>query len=94
MASGESRTTIIASRSQVEAEGTVEEIIDLVTMHLSPQDVLVNLKVRFRSDLSTAELGAAVDRLEQTLREKHPEIKRVFIEPAPVGGVAESRHGS
>jgi len=37
----------------VEHDGSVEEIKDLLTMHLGSQDILLNLKIRFRHDLDT-----------------------------------------
>src|SRR5207249_3169114 len=55
-------------RDLVSADETVEQIQDLLTMHLSPEDILLNLKVRFRGGLSTAGMGEVVDRLEKLLR--------------------------
>ncbi len=77
-------------RAAVEADGAVDEIIDLLAMQLSPKDVLLNLKVRFHDGLSTHEVAAAVDRLEEALRGRHPEIRRIYIEPAPT---ADPRRG-
>jgi cation diffusion facilitator family transporter len=51
-----------------------------LTMHFGPDEVLLNLEVHFRHDLSAAELTAAVDRLEKTIRDQHPEVHRIFIE--------------
>lgn len=50
------------------------------TMHFGPDEVLLNLDVRFRSDLSSEAIMGVVDRLERGIRERHPEIKRIFIE--------------
>jgi cation diffusion facilitator family transporter len=51
-----------------------------LTMHFGPDEVLLNLDVRFRSDLSSEAIMGAVDRLERGIRERHPEIRRIFIE--------------
>jgi cation diffusion facilitator family transporter len=51
-----------------------------LTMHFGPDEVLLNLDVRFRSDLSSEAIMGVVDRLERGIRERHPEIKRIFIE--------------
>ena len=51
-----------------------------LTMHFGPDEVLLNLEVHFHPHLAAAELTAAVDRLERTIRDKHPEIRRIFIE--------------
>jgi divalent metal cation (Fe/Co/Zn/Cd) transporter len=50
------------------------------TMHFGPDEVLLNLDVRFRSGLSSETIMGVVDRLERSIRERHPEIKRIFIE--------------
>lgn len=81
---GESANQEVQNRihSLVEEDQAVEDVTDLLTMHLGPQDVLLNLKVRFRSGLSTGELGKAVDRLTRQIRDRHPEVKKMFLEPS------------
>jgi divalent metal cation (Fe/Co/Zn/Cd) transporter len=51
-----------------------------LTMHFGPHEVLLNLDVRFRPELSSEQVMAAVDRLEQMIRNQYPEIRRIFIE--------------
>ncbi|HZK49272.1 MAG TPA: cation diffusion facilitator family transporter [Thermoleophilia bacterium] len=63
----------------------VVEVEHVLTMHLGPTDILLNLKVRFVPGLSSLQVGRVVDRLEAALRAAHPEIKRIYIE----GGVGE-----
>jgi divalent metal cation (Fe/Co/Zn/Cd) transporter len=79
---GESAASEIVQSIQSLALGdpAVEQIQPPLTMHFGPRDVLVNIVIQFRSGLSGAELVAAVDRLEKAIREKHPSIKRIFIE--------------
>lgn len=59
------------------------------TMQLGPDEVLLNLDVRFRPELSAAEQIEAVDRLERAIRARHPEVRRIFIEAAAVTGRIE-----
>jgi hypothetical protein len=40
--------------------------------------------VSFHDNLSAAEVARALQRIEQTIRDRHPEAKRVFIEAAAV----------
>ena len=51
----------------------VEDLLELLTMHLSPEDVLVTADVRFRDDLSTEEIARTIDRVEAAIREVAPE---------------------
>lgn len=58
----------------------VEQAARPMTMHLGPHEVLLNLDLQFRPDLSVAEVTAAIERLEERIRQAHPDIKRIFIE--------------
>jgi len=51
-----------------------------LTMHLSPFEILLNLEVVFKQEISAQEQIAAVERLEKAIREKYPSITRIFIE--------------
>jgi cation diffusion facilitator family transporter len=51
-----------------------------LTMQLAPERVLVNMDIEFRPELSTAELIEAIDRIEATVRERHPSVERIFLE--------------
>jgi cation diffusion facilitator family transporter len=51
-----------------------------LTMQLGPHEVLLTLDIVFRDGLSAADQAAAVDRLEKRLREKHPDVRKIFIE--------------
>ena len=64
----------------VHANSAVEKARRPLTMHFGPNEVLLNLDVQFKKQLSASEIAAAVDRLEDSIRKKHPEIKRIFIE--------------
>jgi cation diffusion facilitator family transporter len=51
-----------------------------LTMYLGPTDVILALDVQFNPDLNAAEVAQAVDRLQDSIRAKYPEFKRIFIE--------------
>lgn len=72
---------VLASiRSLAAHEHSVEEVRKSLTMHFGPNDVLLALDVRFKKHLKAGEIAAAIDRLEKKIRDKHPEIKHIFIE--------------
>jgi cation diffusion facilitator family transporter len=72
--------TLASIRSIVSADPAVEEIKKLLTMHFSPDDVLLTLDIGFKKHLTAEEIAAAVNRLENNIRDQHPEIKHIFIE--------------
>lgn len=51
-----------------------------LTMHLGPDQVLLNLSIEFRKEVSAAELTATIDRIERAIRREHPTVVRMFVE--------------
>jgi len=69
----------------------VRRVVRLLTMHLAPEEVLLTLELEFVRGQSAAEAAAAVERIDRTIRAKHPEIRHIFIESqslAPAGASA------
>lgn len=73
-------------RSLAEADPAVVGVSRPLTMHFGPEQVLLNLDIEFRPDLSASEITAAVDRLEAGIRKERPSIKRIFIEAESLRG--------
>ncbi|MES3518271.1 MAG: cation transporter, partial [Natronomonas sp.] len=58
----------------------VESVVDLRTMHLGPESVLVAVEIDFRDDLDTAGIEATIDDVEATIRAKLPSADRIYVE--------------
>ncbi|MFQ5773878.1 MAG: cation diffusion facilitator family transporter [Kiloniellaceae bacterium] len=72
---------LIAGVRRIVAQETgVGGINEILTMHMGPRDVLLNLSVDFRRGLSSDQVEEAISALERRLKSAHPEITRVFIE--------------
>ncbi|MEA2295627.1 MAG: hypothetical protein QOE86_3266 [Solirubrobacteraceae bacterium] len=71
-----------AVRSVPEVEG----IRELLTMHVGPDEILVNLDVCFKDGLDTDGIEEAIVRVENAIREKAPNVGKIFVEPAQPGG--------
>ncbi len=56
-----------------------------LTMQLGPDQVLLNMELRFRPRLTGAELVGAIDRIERRIRQAHPSVRHVFIEAGAIG---------
>lgn len=85
--------TVAAIRAMTRDDPAVQRVVRALTMHMGPEQVLLNLEVDFNKDLSGTEVELAVDRLEQRIRTAHPEVKHIFIEAESFGArrAAEKR---
>ena len=64
----------------IRSEPSVEEVGDLFTMQLGPEQVLLAVALRFNVNLRVKDLETTIDRLERKIRRQEPAIKRIFIE--------------
>jgi cation diffusion facilitator family transporter len=57
-----------------------------LTMHFGPDEVLLNLELAFHPDVPAAAITDQVDRLEKTIRGRHPEVCRIYIKARSLPG--------
>ena len=62
-----------------ESQG-IKHVNEVLTLHLGPEDVLLNVSLDFEDDLSSGEVEEAISTLESRIKQMFPEIRRVFIE--------------
>jgi cation diffusion facilitator family transporter len=67
------------------AEAEVQQVNEVLSMHMGPDNVLLNLSVKFRDQATALNIEAAVRRMEAAIKSGYPEVQRIFIE-------AESRN--
>ncbi|MDH3664088.1 MAG: cation diffusion facilitator family transporter, partial [Alphaproteobacteria bacterium] len=53
---------------------------ELRSMHLGPEEVLLTISIDFGSDLSADEVEQTISEMEQTIKARYSEVRRVFIE--------------
>ncbi len=58
----------------------IENINEVLTLHMGPQYILVTISADFKDDLTSNEIERVVARIDQDLRQAYPRIKRVFVE--------------
>lgn len=51
-----------------------------LTMHLSPEEILLNLEIEIRDDLAAPSIPGVIARIEDAVRAAHPEVGRIFVE--------------
>jgi divalent metal cation (Fe/Co/Zn/Cd) transporter len=77
---GATAETVASIRKITNDDPMVEKVIKVLTLHFGPQEILLNLEIKFIDDLETEELAVAVERLENAIRTEHSEIQNIFIE--------------
>lgn len=78
----EVRSAIRAAAASVPG---VEKVVRLLTMHLGPDEILVNMDLMVEVGLSEAASEEVVRRVEEEIRRLVPAATRVFIELGPAG---------
>ncbi len=86
----ETKGLLIGEAAAPELIATVETLItqehavvglnELRTMHLGPHDVLVAISLDFRDTLSAADVEETTSRLEEMIKTRYADVRRVFIE--------------
>ena len=67
-------------RRIVSAQDGVLRTNEVLTMHLGPADVLVNVSVDFYDHVDSVGVERTVSDMEVRIKETHPEVSRLFIE--------------
>ena len=62
------------------SDPAVQDSGDLLTMQLGPEQIFLAADIKFRDGLKVDELEAAIDRIENRIRQAEPTIRRIFIE--------------
>lgn len=58
----------------------IEVVNEVLTLHMGPEFILVNLSVDLRNSISAEDAERAIQRLDTRIKQAHPRVKRVFIE--------------
>jgi cation diffusion facilitator family transporter len=66
----------------VTSDSCVQKILDPLTMHFGPDEVLLNMEIEFSEGIVTSSLTETIARLERSIRDQYPHIKRIYIEAA------------
>lgn len=79
---GEAATpeTLRSLEGLIDAVPGVSAVNEILTMHLGPEAILLNVSLDFEDHLTAGEIEVAVTSLEKRIRSVHPEVSRVFIE--------------
>ncbi|MCU7494437.1 MAG: cation transporter [Ignavibacteria bacterium] len=90
----ESKQLLIGESAEREVVQKIKEITDddpsvrytdkILTMHIGPDEVLLNMEIQFSKDVLLTELPDVISRLEDKITSCYPEIKQIFIEAGSI----------
>ena len=84
LGSAASKRTRTAIRAAITEFPEVESIVDLLTMQLGLDSVLVTGEINIKDDLSTNDIETLLERLSDRIRHAAPEVQNIYLEPHPV----------
>jgi len=58
----------------------VTHVNEVLTMHMGPEFILVNVSVAFHEKLTSEQVETTIAMIDQAIKESHPRVKRIFIE--------------
>jgi cation diffusion facilitator family transporter len=82
---GVERKTLERLRAIVQADRDVVELKKLLTIYLAPNEILLAIEVRFRSEMPVLELRGAIARVREAIQKEYPRIQRFFIDATSIG---------
>jgi cation diffusion facilitator family transporter len=77
---GMAKATLEGVRAIVCADPSVERLDKMLTLYLGPEEVMLAVDVRFRSDMKTSDIRQTIARMRQAIQERYPRIRRIFID--------------
>lgn len=66
----------------IESHPNVLKVVELLTMHLAPKQILINAHVNLRDDLVTDDIERTNEEIESLIRRAEPKVEMIFLETA------------
>ena len=74
--------TVSAIVRAIESHPNVVKVVELLTMHLAPKQILINAHINVRDDLVTGEIVQTVEEVEELIKRTEPKVEMIFLETA------------
>lgn len=77
-----SAKTVDAIRQVIESHPNVERVVELLTMHLAPKQILINSHLKMRQGLVTSDIERTILEVEDLIKQAEPKVEMIFLEAA------------
>ena len=64
----------------VQKANYVEHVNEILTMHMGPDYILVNISIDFVDDAVAEDIENTVSKMDKEIKQRYPNVKRIFIE--------------
>lgn len=82
--------TLASIRELTKADPAVVRLVRALSLHFGPNDVLLTMEIQFEPKLTAAALASAIERLDQAIRSRHPEVRHLFLEVQSIAAQAHA----
>ncbi len=73
-------------KQAIEGHPNVERVVELLTMHLAPKQILINANLQLRPHLRTGDIEKSVREIEDRIKSAEPKVEMIFLEVARSDG--------
>jgi len=82
--------SVKAITDAIESHPNVERVVELLTMHLAPKEILINAHVKLKDNLVNSDIVKTIEEIEERIKQAEPKVEKIFLETArdPQHGVA------
>ena len=73
---------VSAIKQAIESHPNVVKVVELLTMHLAPKQILINAHVNLKDDLVTGDIVQTIEEVEDLIKRAEPKVEKIFLETA------------
>jgi cation diffusion facilitator family transporter len=86
------RAVVQGIRDIVQGAGHVAYVNEVLTMHMGPEFILVNISVNFIDEAVADDIEKAIAKLDKEIKLAYPNVKRIYIEAETRRNTARPAH--
>ena len=72
--------SVEALKRAIESHPNVDQVVELLTMHLAPKEILINSHIKLRPGLKTEDVECTIEEVESRIKQAEPKVEKIFLE--------------
>ena len=74
--------SVSAIKAAIEGHPNGVKVVELLTMHLAPKQILINAHINLRDELVTGDIVQTIEEVEDLIKRAEPKVEMIFLESA------------